>query len=138
AHQPPVLQLGQRARLHDLDGVAGVRLVVLVVHVADGPPLDVLAVALVLDQPRDLHAAGLVHLVAGHHADEGPSLAACLGAFGLGRHTVTPPARPAWRPRAHVPGGWSGCGPPRAWPCAARSASPAARRRTGSGGGTGS
>src|SRR5262245_32352898 len=59
--QPPVLQLRQGPRLHDLDGVAGVRLVGLVVDVADGPPLDVLAVALVLDQPGDLDPAGLVH-----------------------------------------------------------------------------
>src|SRR5579871_1728869 len=44
AEQPPVLHLRQRAGLHDLDHVALVRIVVLVVNVADGPALDVLAV----------------------------------------------------------------------------------------------
>src|SRR5262249_25041063 len=69
AHQPPVLGLGQGPRLHDLDGVAGVRLVVLVVDVADGAAADVLAVAGVLDQARDLDPARLLHLVAGDDAD---------------------------------------------------------------------
>ena len=37
--------------------------------VADGPALDVLAIARMLDQARDLDAARLVHLVAGDDAD---------------------------------------------------------------------
>src|SRR5258708_3972677 len=74
AEQPPVLGLGEAARLHDLHGVALVRLVLLVVDLADRPPLDVLAVAGVLDQARDLHPARLVHLVAGHDAHGGAAL----------------------------------------------------------------
>ena len=45
------------------------RFVLFVVDVADGPPLDVLAVARMLDQPRNLDPARLVHLVAGDDAD---------------------------------------------------------------------
>src|SRR5438093_52187 len=56
AHQAPVLHLGQRPGLHDLDRVADLRLVLLVVDVTDRPPADVLAVARVLDQARDLDA----------------------------------------------------------------------------------
>src|SRR5262249_22369312 len=72
AEQQPVLGLAERPALHDLDGVAGVRDVLLVVDVADRPAADVLAVARVLDQPRDLDAAGLVHLFTGDHAHGGP------------------------------------------------------------------
>src|SRR5437588_13047479 len=74
--QPPVLILRQRPRLHDLDGVADVRLVLLVVDVADGAALDVLAVALVLNQARNLDAASLLHLVAGDDAGFDPAFAA--------------------------------------------------------------
>src|SRR5262245_15516044 len=67
-HQLPPLQLGERPALDDLDGVAQVRLVLLVVGVADRPPLDELAVLGVTDQPLDLDPAGLGHLVAGDDA----------------------------------------------------------------------
>src|SRR5262249_46333731 len=76
AHQPPVLGLGKRARLHDLDGIALLRLVVLVVGLAHGTALDVLAVTRVLDQAGHLDAPGLVHLVTGHNADPRASLRA--------------------------------------------------------------
>src|SRR5262245_37102499 len=62
AQQPPVLVLGERSRLHDLDFIADARLVLLVVHIANGAALDVLAVAGVLDEAGDLDAARLVHL----------------------------------------------------------------------------
>src|SRR5690348_14509188 len=80
AEQPPALGLGQLPRLHDLYGVAQARLVVLVVNVANGPPTDVFAVALMLDQTRNLDAAGLVHFVAGNDARFQAPLAsfACL------------------------------------------------------------
>ena len=80
-HQPPPLRLRQRPGLHDLDRVADVRLVLLVVDVADGPLLDVLAVLRVLDQPLDLDPAGLVHLVARDDADL--RLAAVAGGVGV-------------------------------------------------------
>src|SRR5437899_2214166 len=68
AHEPPMLRLGQWAALHDLDGVAGAGLVLLIVNVADRPPANVLAIARVLHEPRDLNPARLVHLVAGDDA----------------------------------------------------------------------
>src|SRR5262249_45180448 len=99
AQQPPVLGLRQRPALHDLHGVAGVRRVLLVVDVADGPPADVLAVALVLDQPRDLHPAGLVHLVAGDDPDRHATNPPCLLPHRLKPPSPRPPSgRPAGAP----------------------------------------
>ena len=57
-------------RFDDLDRVADVRLVVLVVHVAHRPAAHELAVLRVPHQARDLHAARLGHLVAGDDADD--------------------------------------------------------------------
>src|SRR5262245_28675841 len=139
AQQAPVLHLGQRPRLHDLDGIAGVRFVLLVVNVADGAAADVLAVADVLDQPRDLDAARLVHLVAGDDPDHHAALAAFLGRLLLLSHWPLPPSPPLpSEPSAGVRAGWSGCGPVRASPCGSRSASRGARSPTESGGGRGS
>src|SRR5579885_904140 len=73
--QTPVLGFRQRPRFHDLDRVTDVRFIGLVVDLADGPALDVLAVAGMLDQAWNLHPSGLVHLVASDHADGHASLA---------------------------------------------------------------
>src|SRR5262245_15926281 len=75
-HQAPGLGLGQRPGLHDLDRVPRVRLVLLVVNVADRPLADDLAVAGVGHLAVDLHPPGLVHLVAGDHAHQHPPLPA--------------------------------------------------------------
>ena len=145
AHQPPVLDLRQRPGLHDLDRVADVRLVLLVVDVADGPPLDVLAVARMLDQPRNLDAAGLVHLVAGDDAD----LDAALSAVPLVSAACCPPSLS----RSLLPGGLRLLLPAASsrsrwivmmraivasWPCGSRWASPAGPSPTGTAGETGS
>src|SRR5258708_1935250 len=67
-HQPPMLRLGHGPALHDPHGGALVRFVLLIVDVANRPPADVFAVALMLDEPGDFHPTGLVHLVAGDNA----------------------------------------------------------------------
>src|SRR5262249_32121307 len=90
-HQQPVLRLAVRPALHDLHGVAVARLVLLVVYVADRPPADVLAVARVLDQTRDLDATGLVHLVTGHDADGRAPRPALLAALLLLGHFLSAP-----------------------------------------------
>src|SRR4051812_23388953 len=69
ADDPPSLELREGPRLHDLDDVAEVGRVGLVVGVADRAPLEELAVLRVRDQPLELDAAGLVHLVRRHDAD---------------------------------------------------------------------
>src|SRR5436305_13064724 len=73
--EAPWLGLGQPAGFHNLHVVASPRLVGLVVNMADRAAGDVLAVARVLDQARNLDAAGLVHFVAGHDADLDSALA---------------------------------------------------------------
>src|SRR5688572_13420310 len=62
---PPGLQLRDRPRLLDADGLAGLELVALVVGVILFRPFDDLAVERVLHPPLDLHHHGLVGLV-GH------------------------------------------------------------------------
>src|SRR5262249_36311321 len=57
--------------------------VLLVVHFANRPAADVFSIARMLDQPGNLHAAGFLHLVAGHHADLHAALAAHLCAHLL-------------------------------------------------------
>src|SRR5437899_46909 len=74
-NEAPVFILGQRSRLHDLDRVAQPRFVLLIVHVANRSPADVLAVAGMLHETRDFHAAGLLHLVAGDNPDRHASFA---------------------------------------------------------------
>src|SRR5262245_30508094 len=90
--EAPVLHLRERTCLHDLDGIANVRLVLLVMGVADGPPTDVLSIARVLDQARNLDPARLVHLVAGDNADLMASLAPLPGRLLLLRlgHRLLP------------------------------------------------
>ncbi len=61
--QPPPFGLGYRPGFHDLDHVAEMRLVGLVVDVADCPAAHQLAVLGVRDQPLDHDPARLVHLV---------------------------------------------------------------------------
>jgi len=70
-HQPPALELGERPGLHDLDGVAAVRLVGLVVHVADRAPPHHLAVLRVRHESLDHDPPRLVHLVGRHDPDLG-------------------------------------------------------------------
>src|SRR4051812_18618080 len=66
---PPPLELRERAGLHDLDEVSQVRLVGLVVRVADGAAAEELAVLRVREEGLDLDPAGLVHLVGRHDPD---------------------------------------------------------------------
>src|SRR5262249_28858467 len=67
--QLPSLEPRLGRALANLDGVACVRLVLLVVDVADGLPLQELAVLGMLDQAGNLHPTALGHLVPGHNAD---------------------------------------------------------------------
>src|SRR6266850_6691282 len=64
----PALVPGQRARLLDAHPVADLALVLLVVGHEARPPLQILAVQRVHDEPLHLDHRGLVHLVAGHDA----------------------------------------------------------------------
>src|SRR5260370_12635061 len=95
--QPPGLELRERAGLHDLDRIAGTRLVLFVVDITDRAALDVLAVARGLDQARDLDAASLVHLVARHDAGLDAAVAP-NDRFGLRLLLGHPSPPPAKRP----------------------------------------
>src|SRR5206468_2527600 len=66
---PPALQLRQRPGLHDLDEVPQVRLVGLVVGMADGPTPEHLAVFRMRVERLDLDTPSLVHLVGRHDPD---------------------------------------------------------------------
>src|SRR5262245_2642603 len=135
AHQPPVLVLRQRPGLHDLDRIANPRLIRLVVCVADRTALDVLTVTSVLDQPRNLDAAGLVHLVARHNADQYSPLApSCRSRRGRVSHWRPPSSRPS----SFFLSSRSGPGQCLAWPCESRSAFRAYPLPTGTEGGTSS
>src|SRR5262249_10320040 len=85
----PALELRQRAGLHDLDQIALVRRVCLVMRMADGAAPEQLAVLGMRHEPLDDHPSSLVHLVGGYHADFG--LAAALSdnrlGFGWGHRT---------------------------------------------------
>src|SRR3954464_3447494 len=77
---PPPLELRQRAGLHDLDDVAQVGLVRLVVTMADGASPEHLAVLGMREEGLDLDPSGLVHLVGRHD----PDLRLAPRAFGRG------------------------------------------------------
>ena len=75
-HQLPPLGPRQRPALDDLDRVAQVRLVALVVGVADRPLFDVLPVLRVLDGAGDLDPTGLGGLVPCDDPDQGATFVA--------------------------------------------------------------
>src|SRR5690606_20283067 len=72
AHDPnkiPTLQPRLRRAFDNLDRVADMRFIILIMHVAHGPTMNELAVLRMLDQAANLHAPALVHFVAGDDAN---------------------------------------------------------------------
>src|SRR5207248_10558579 len=98
--------LRQRSGFHDLDLVAEARDVLFIVDVADGSPANVLAVARMLDQARDLDAPRLVHLVPGDDADGRAPLAA-FRLCHLFSHSPSLPRPPSSGQPVAFPAGWS-------------------------------
>jgi hypothetical protein len=78
-HDPPALQAAERARLHDLDLVADLGLVLLVVRVHDGLAVDDLVVKRVRRLVRDRDLDRLVAGAARDEADDGLARVAGTG-----------------------------------------------------------
>src|SRR5215471_11104183 len=107
----PALVGRQRPALDDLDAIAGLELVLLVVRLVLRPAVQVLAVLGVRYAPLDHHDARLVHLVARDDADH-----AALVDFVTGHFRSPVPWLAASSPRASSLFPWPGLrwSPP--WP----------------------
>src|SRR5688572_27206636 len=112
----PALVRGQRPALDDLNAVAGLEFVLLVVRLVLRAAGHVLAVLLVRQSALDLHHARFVHLVAGDDADHAalmnlvtghvsspvrqltvaPASSQRADAWGLARHRPRGQPAPSW------------------------------------------